>query len=347
METIPTYNETKKATTRRKRAPGRAERVGLDWPQVLKMFSTEAKARKWFESQRWPDGITCPACGGSKVIRRKTVKWNDPPLRCTTTNNGVRCQKSFSVKTDTIMHKSPLPLSVWGIAIYILSTDLTGVSSMKLHRDIGVTQKTAWFLTHRIREAWDTSGQPFKFSSEVEVDESYFGGKEGNRHEWKRKLDGARGSKGKAVVVGAKDRATNRVVARKVNDTTAPTIQGFIRENTSQDAILYTDDARIYHGINRQWSRVRHSTGEYVRGRTHTNGIESFWSMLKRAHTGTFFHFSPKHLGRYAAEFAGRHNLRPYDTADQMGMLVRQGVGKRLRYTELIGPPITRRPKLI
>ena len=341
------YKEFKKAHDRKIQAPGRAERKGITIRDAIRMFDTEEKAQDWFESQRWPDGITCPSCGGSKIVRRKARKNNMPPLFCATYKKGVKCGTSFSVKTGTIMHKSPLPLHVWGEALYVLSTGLKGVSSMKLHRDLGITQKSAWHLLHRIREAWDDSRHSIKFSSEVEVDEAYFGGKESNRHEHKRTLKGARGAKGKTAVVGAKDRATNRITARKVDDTTSPTLHGFIRANTTQEATLYTDEARAYRGINRNHKKVKHSEGEYVRGATHVNGIESFWATLKRAHKGTFHHFSAKHLGRYAAEFAGRHNLRPYDTEEQMSKLLRLGVGKQLRYADLIGPPITRRPKLI
>ena len=332
---------------RDKQAPGRAARKGISLSEVIRMFGTEQKAQDWFESQRWPDGITCTACGGDKIVRRASRKYGMPPLFCNTINNGVRCATSFSVKTGTIMHKSPLPLSVWGIAFYVVATGLKGVSSLKLHRDLGITQKSAWHLLHRVREAWNDSNHPFKFSSEVEVDEAYFGGKESNRHEYKRTLKGARGAKGKTAVVGAKDRATNRITARKVDDTTAPTIHGFISRNTTQDATLYTDEARVYQGVYRKREHVQHSTGEYVRGQVHINGIESFWATLKRAHKGTFHHFSGKHLGRYVAEFAGRHNLRPYDTGEQMGKLVRMGVGKQLRYADLIGEPSTRQPRLV
>ena len=344
---VPTYEEFKKGTDRQIQAPGRSDREGISLMEVFEMFSTPQKAEEWFEAQRWPGGITCPDCGSRKVVRRKTIKWGMPSLRCTAKVDGGRCGKSFSVKTGTIMHKSRLPLSTWGIAFYLVTTGLKGVASMKLHRDLGTTQTTAWFLAHRIREAWDDNNNITKFEGEVEVDEAYFGGKEGNRHEHKRKLKGARGAKGKTAVVGAKDRTTNRIAARQVDDTTSPTIHGFIQANTTPDAMLYTDEARTYKGINRRHERVRHSTGEYVRGKAHTNGIESFWATLKRAHHSTYHHFSGKHLGRYIAEFAGRHNMRPLDTAAMMGQLVRMSVGKQLRYSDLIGPRITRQPKLI
>ena len=344
---VPTYKEFKADRDRKVQAPGRANRIGISMIEAMRMFDTEQKAQDWFEAQRWPDGITCTTCGSSKVVRRKARKHNMPPLFCTAIKSGARCGTSFSVKTGTIMHKSPLPLSVWGIAFYVVSTGLKGVSSMKLHRDLGITQKSAWHLMHRVREAWDSTDHSIKFASEVEVDEAYFGGKESNRHEYKRTLNGARGAKGKTAVIGAKDRATNRITARKVDDTTSPTLHGFIRANTTQEATLYTDEARVYSGINRRHQHVKHSVGEYVRGKAHVNGIESFWATLKRAHKGTYHQFSPKHLGRYVAEFAGRHNLRPYDTEVQMGKLVRMGVGKQLRYADLIGPAITRQPEMI
>ena len=210
---------------------------------------------------------------------------------------------------------------------------------MKLHRDIGVTQKTAWFMLHRIREAYHTR-PGLLFSGPVEVDETYMGGKRRNMCKAKRKALEGRGPVGKTPVVGAKDRATNHVHAAVVGRTGAPTLQGFVRETTDPKAKVFTDDANAYHGLPFDHKSVKHSAGEYVSDDgTHTNGIESFWATLKRAHKGTFHKISPKHLHRYVMEFAGKHNIRDRDTIMQMQMVVSGMVGRRLMYKDLIFQP--------
>ena len=154
-----------------------------------------------------------------------------------------------------------------------------------------------------------------------------------------RSSGAGRGTVGKATVVGAKDRATKRVSAQVVEGTDARTLQGFVHEHAEEGATVYTDDARAYRGMGGvRHEAVRHSTGEYVRDMAHTNGIESFWSMLKRGYQGTYHQMSAKHLNRYVREFAGRHNVRSADTIDQMTALARGMVGKRLRYRDLTGP---------
>ena len=184
----------------------------------------------------------------------------------------------------------------WLYVLYLVATNLKSVSSMKLHRELGKTQKTTWHMAHRVRRALAQSGGPL-FDGPVEVDETYFGGKRRNMSKSKRARLTGRGPAGKTAVVGAKDRRSNRVSAKVVGDTTAATIQGFIHSKVSVDAPVYTDDARAYEGLPNHES-VKHSVYEYVKGDIHTNGIESFWSMLKRAHKGTFHRLSPKHLHR-------------------------------------------------
>ena len=240
----------------------------------------------------------------------------------------------FSLKTGNVMEGSKLGYRTWAIAVYLVTTSLKGVSSMKLHRDLEVTQKTAWHLAHRLRKSLELGEAPF--SGPVEVDETYFGGKRKNMPKSKRKKLKGRGSAGKTAVVGIKDRATNLVVAHPVKATDTPTLQGFVGEHAALGAKVYTDDAVAYRGMPYDHEAVNHSVGEYVRDQAHTNGIESFWSMLKRAHKGTFHYMSAKHLGRYVTEFTGRHRVRERDTLDQMGLMVDGMVQKRLRYRDLV-----------
>ena len=204
--------------------------------------------------------------------------------------------------------------------------------SMKLHRDLEVTQKTAWFMLHRLREAWAESGIE-QFSGPVEADETYIGGKRKNMPKSKRAKLTGRGSVGKTAVVGTKDRATNRVSARSTAETDTPALSRFVADRTEPGAKVFTDESKAYSALDASYDHesVNHSAGEYVRGEAHTNGMESFWAMFKRGYQGTYHHMSAKHLDRYVSEFSGRHNVRERDTIDQMGDLVAQMVGKRSR----------------
>ncbi len=250
------------------------------------------------------------------------------PYRCRT------CRKDFSVKTGTLMHGSKLSLGTWAVAYFLFTTHLKGVSSMKLHRDLGVTQKTAWHLAHRIREVWQEKSDPFV--GPVEVDETFMGGKERNKHASK-KMKAGRGPVGKTAVIGAKDRKSNRVSADVIEETDGETLKGFVVETAKEGATVYTHDHAGYRGMpGFDHESVKHSVGEYVRDQAHTNGIESFWAMLKRGYEGTYHKMSVKHLGRYVGEFAGRHNDRSSDTIDQMRHMVQEVGGRRLRYQELI-----------
>ena len=205
---------------------------------------------------------------------------------------------------------------------------------MKLHRELGISQKAAWFMLHRLRLAFDAETGPF--TGPVEVDETHIGGKRKNKPLAKRKELKGRGAVDMTTVAGAKDRETNRIAARVVADTDAPTLQGFVREHAAPGATVYTDEAAAYKGMSEfDHETVNHGFGEYVREMASTNGIESFWAMVKRGHQGIYHKFSPKHLDRYVTEFAGRHNDREADTVDQMAGIVAGMAGKRLRYSDL------------
>ena len=311
------------------KAPGKSHREGLTLVQLMDMFPTETAATEWFEAALWSNERHCGHCGSTETKEVPNAK--PMPYWCKS------CRSYFSVRTGTVFARSKVPMRKWAIAIYLCLTSLKSVSSMKLHRDIGVSQPTAWFMMQRIREAWAGNGEG-PFDGPVEFDETYFGGKRRNMSNAKRKeLAGTgRGAVGKTAVVGAKDRATNKVHAEVVTDTGKETLHDFVAENAEPDATVYTDDAAAYEGIPNPHESVKHSVSEYVDGMAHTNGIESFWSMLKRAHKGTFHKISAKHLQRYVSEFAGKHNIRDSGTLAQMQDTVARLVGRRLLYSDLI-----------
>jgi len=244
------------------------------------------------------------------------------------------CRRYFSVKTGTAMERSKLPLRKWGWAIYLEMTNLKGVSSMKLHRDLGVTQTTAWFMLHRIREAFAAEG-PTVMLGPVEVDETYVGGKDTNRH--KHKKLGYQWRKGKTAVIAAKDRDTNQIAARVIGEVEREQVNAFVDEHSAEDADVYTDGSTMYKSRKNHES-VSHDVGEFVRGQVHTNGVESFWAMLKRAYMGVYHRLSAKHLQAYVNQFAGRHNIRDKDTLAQLEHVVLGMVGRRLMYRELVAP---------
>ena len=307
-------------------APGRAYRAGISLAELFRMFPDNCAAERWFIAKRWPSGIACHWCGSTNV--QTGAKHKSMPFRCRD------CRRRFSVRTGTVMQSSKLGFQAWVVAMYLLTTSLKGVSSMKLHRDLKITQKSAWHLAHRLRETWRRDHAD-PFIGPVEADETFVGGKGKNMHRAKRKQLTGRGGVDKMVIAGIRDQGTKQVRAVVLRRSQGPVLRGFVTKHTVDGAAVYTDETALYAGIaNRE--TVKHGIGEYVRGDVSTNGMESFWSMFKRGYVGTFHRMSPEHLSRYVMEFEGRHNARDLDTAAQMAAMVTGAEGRRLRYRDLI-----------
>ena len=292
------------------------------------MFPDDAAAEAWFTRLRWPTGeIACHHCGSFNV--QVGCAHKSMPFRCRERD----CGKRFSVRSGTVMQSSKLGYRVWAVATYMVLTNLKGIASMKLHRELEITQKAAWHLAHRLRAAL-TEDSPGRFAGPVEADETHVGGRAKNMHRKKRKELTGRGGADKVMVAGVKDRETKQIRATVVGPDSPP-LKTFVRSHIVPGAAVYTDEASAYRGLpNHYW--VTHGVGEYVDGRISVNGLESFWSMLKRGIMGVFHHVSGEHLNRYVGEFEGRHNFRDEDTIDQMELVARKSEGKQLRYADLV-----------
>ncbi len=294
--------------------------------QLFEMFPTAESARLYLESRLWKNGAVCPTCkSGERITVRKGGFY-----RCNA------CKLDFTVRTGTIFERSHVPLHKWLYAMYLLVTARKGISSMQLAKEIGITQKSAWFVLQRLREA--CGGKLEKLQGIIEVDEMYIGGKETNKHEHK-KLKMGRGTVGKTAVLGMRERG-GRLVAMPLESTDMATLQSAIHENAEVGSTIFTDEHASYSGLDGKSLRheaVNHSAGEYSRNGVNTNSIESVWAVMKRGVHGVYHHISKKHIGRYVDEFTFR--LNPGNVArhtlDRLDSFVDAVVGKRITYSEL------------
>ena len=265
--------------------------------EFLQRFPTADAARLYLEERRWDGRPVCPHCGGTRHHARtgKRIGY----YRC------HDCAREFTVRTGTIFERSHVPLNKWLYTMYLLVTSRKGVSSLQLSKEIGVTQKTAWFMLGRLREACSEDAE--KLSGVVEVDEAFIGGKERSKHRNKRSPGG--GTNGKAPVIGMRQRG-GRTIAKPVTGTDKRALQTAISQHVTAGTMIYTDEHGGYHGMEAYWhDTVRHTAGQYVRaGNIHTNSIESVWAVLKRSIHGTWHKVSVKHLGRYVDEVTFRLN---------------------------------------
>jgi len=298
--------------------------------QFFQRFPDEEAAREYFERNRWAGEVSCPHCGSLSVAAVKGLK--PMPWRCRD------CRQHFSVRTGTVLAESRLPLHKWLMAIYMMTTARKGIPSTQMARELGITQKSAWFLAQRIRETWLGGSSDGDMGNHLQADEAFIGGKEKNKHESKRHHIG-RGGVGKVAVVGIRDE-NDQVRATPVADTTAKTLVGFIQDNAPAGATVVTDEFAAYRSLTSKGythHTVNHGAGEYVRHFCiHTNGIESFWALLKRGHYGIYHYMSPKHLHRYVNEFSFRHNTAQAGTMKFIEMTAARMLGKRLTYKDLI-----------
>lgn len=295
--------------------------------EAVRYFSDEDRCNEYMKQIKWPDGrITCPKCNSDRIGEVKTRKM----LRC------KDCRKQFSYKVGTIFEDSPLGLDKWFVAVWCITNAKNGISSYELHRALGVTQKSAWHMLHRVRLAMQ-DGNLTKLKGTVEADETHVGGKAKNMHKAKRKqrIKGT-GHVGKTIVQGVLERG-GRVIAGVVHNHKRSTLQPNVRATVEPGSMVYTDQLASYVGLEDQYvhETVDHAL-TYVRGDVHTNGMENFWALLKRCIHGTYIAVMPWQLSRYVDEQAFRFNERHKNDRQRFDTVMAGVVGKRLPYAELI-----------
>jgi transposase-like protein len=296
---------------------------------AIRYFSDPQVCLQFVAEMRWPNGVECPTCGSKEVrFLANQMRWE-----C----KHKHPKKQFSVKIGTIFEDSALGLDKWLCAIWMIANAKNGISSYEIHRALGVTQKSAWFMLQRIRLAMQT-GTFKKMSGEVEADETFIGGKARNMHPGKRTVKG-RGSVGKTIVMGLLERH-GEVRTTVIPNTRRKTLHGEVKRNVEAGSTLYTDAFPAYNGLDNAFAHsVIDHAESYVDGHVHTNGVENFWSLLKRMIKGTYVSVEPFHLFRYLDEEAFRFNNRKVSDGDRFVKVLESIEGKHLNYQELIGCP--------